>query len=787
MDNPTDSESSCAELASTPRLVLANGRCDVCAEPINLLRAPAVSYVSSRFHYFCSRECRDRFREVALTGQQTQVASTQVAVTHLNPRPDITLLNLKLTTPSEPPSAPQLQRSAAQTRVLFGGLGVVLLNVTGAVTLSLTVEQRWAAGVASALLFCTLGFVYHWGRRTLKTKDYALWGLGALGAALAIVSWTLLATQSLSAGAPLSSVFVGSIAGAALAVVLLAARLLLEGRNAHYLEMSIDALRVATAKRAKVVSARTPNGETQVTERPLDSIQISERLLIVAGERVPLDGKVSQGEGVILPHAFAESTLRVSAGSYVIGGAQLLEGELQVECLSSPLERTTPRPSKLLEQVMASSTLLGKLLRAQRFDVKLVLGLGVLTLVANVSQPLPALLSILAAVLLSLPLFSLKRFCRDPLWVALSMAERRGCIFSDAQSLDRAGNVTMVGLCTQGALYDEQVHVVDVILLGTSDLHSILALTHATQSLAPKHPVASALVRFAQSKGVAPAEIRRSDVYPGMGMRATSEQGDTVVVGNRRLLLSEGVSMARIEERVNSEESAAKSVIFFARAGQVQAIFVLQYKARPGALAAIQRLMDLRYTPLMLTGDHRTLSEANARQLDLVHVKADLSRRERGIEVQNMREGGEVVAVMGVREFDEEALWAADVPIAHVDNGFLPRGITLATKDLGDLVSALWLARQAVRSRAQTALMILAASGALALAAMGGLITPIVAVLACLCLDVFSLTAIERMLRQAQHILKPGMQKAGEDVQARDSASLQAKALDISHSPVSSA
>jgi Cu+-exporting ATPase len=232
------------------------------------------------------------------------------------------------------------------------------------------------------------------------------------------------------------------------------------------------------------------------------------------------------------------------------------------------------------------------------------------------------------------------------------------------------------------------------------------------------HPFAAAILRHARARGEAPDNVRNATVHAGLGVTALSEAGERLVVGSRALLMQEKISVAVADARVSELEAQGRSVLLVALAGKVVGHVALQDGLRPGARAAIQRLLDARIEPVLLSGEARETCETIARALDIDHVRPEVLPADRGAEVRALGEGGHVVAAIGHPVHDDGALGAADVSIALGAAGSTPGEWTvqLASDDVRDAALAIALARS-TREHARLAFAL-------------GLVPPVIALLA---------------------------------------------------------
>jgi P-type Cu+ transporter len=358
-------------------------------------------------------------------------------------------------------------------------------------------------------------------------------------------------------------------------------------------------------------------------------------------------------------------------------------------------------------------------------------------------------------VLLAVPLAAIRRASEAPYVAAAATAAERGIVFASAHTLERAGRAAVAVLCTHGTITEGEPEVVEMHALGDADANVLAALAAGAESTAEGHPIARAILRFCEARGIVPEAVRRATFLPGRGLTAVAPGGQELAVGNRGLLLAEGVSVAVADTDAARAEERGHTVVFVGLDGRVRALIILRDEDRLGARAAVQRLIDLGIEVVLMSGDHRGTVETLARHLDITHVKAELLPDERGAEVRRLRETGGVVATIGHPGEDESALSAADVPVILGAAGApeSERSVALTSDDVRDAAAALWLARAARRAAWRGTLAAVLGGGFLVtLAAIGTMsdIAPPIAALLALGLDAYALPSAARLLRRIE-------------------------------------
>jgi P-type Cu+ transporter len=257
------------------------------------------------------------------------------------------------------------------------------------------------------------------------------------------------------------------------------------------------------------------------------------------------------------------------------------------------------------------------------------------------------------------------------------------------------------------------------------DVGRVLSLAAGAETAAT-HPFASAILRAARARGVGLDNVRSASVHAGLGVTALASTGERLVVGSRALLLEERVSVAIADARVTELESQGRSVLLVGLGGKLVGLLALQDGLRPGARAAVQRVLDAHLEPVLLSGEARETCETIGRALAIEHVRPEILPAERGAEVRSLGEGGRVVAVLGHGATDDGALGAADVSIAMAAAGATPGewSVALASDDVRDAARALSIAHE-TRENVKIAIALGATPGLAALVALAFGVAPL--------------------------------------------------------------
>lgn len=715
--------------------------CPVCGTPVEPLRARSVLLLEDGFRFLCNAECRQRFlegdrdHEAAREPRRAQRASSRPtsrprrAPKRIPTTPEASAAHRALTAPREPP--PWLGLAAAGAGVVLGALAK---NPIVAMLATFAIGGASAAALASG-----------WSAR--REVGWVGWAIAPAGALLAAVAALLARAPGYDAR--------WWLVGAALAAAAVVVRTWLDARASQPIADVTNYL-IAKMPTAARVPVRAADWALEVDFQEVAPSRVKAGQEIVAGEGeiVAVDGIVQGGEAFALLHPSARTPVRRTVGDSILAGARITEGEVRILATRVGDERALVRPAAFGDpRSHRSAPLTIAAGRAMRWGGVLALAFAATgLLLAESGTGLAGQLAAAAAVLLAVPLVTIRRASEAPYVAAAATAAERGVAFSSAHTLDRAGRTAVAAICTHGTITEGEPEVVEVHAIGDADPNVLARLVAGAESVADGHPIARAVLRFCEARRLAPESVRRATFLPGRGVTAVSPTGGELVVGNRALLLAEGVSVAVADAEAARAEERGHTVVFVGLEGRVRAVISMRDEDRLGARAAVQRLIDLGIEVVLVSGDHRGTVEALAKHLDIGHVKAELLPDERGAEVRRLRETGGLVATVGRAGQDEHALSAADVQVILGAAGGPEgeRAVSLTSEDVRDAAAALWLAR-AARRAAWRGTITAALGGAflVTLAAIGVAAPAVVAVLA-LGIDAYALPSGARLLRRIE-------------------------------------
>ena len=416
----------------------------------------------------------------------------------------------------------------------------------------------------------------------------------------------------------------------------------------------------ALEKLAKLmpVQAHLLVGE-EIREVAVSELKKGDLVLVRPGEKVPSDGRVVDGLSSVNEALLTGESRPVPKrpGDRVIGGSLNLEGALKVEIEKTGEESYVGRVMEMVRRAQESKSRTQEL--ADRAAALLFyVALGV------------ALLSSLYWYLSGRPSFAFERAvtvmvvaCPHALGLAIplvvslstSLTARRGILVRERRAFENLRKVGVVVFDKTGTLTSGTLEVSDYLsLLPEGELLSLTAGVEKNS----EHPIARALVEFAERKGVKVPEAEDFQALPGRGARARVLEKE-VWVGGATLLRERGV-----EPPEEKEEWRGKTVVHVVVEGKPAGSFALSDRVREESKEAVERLKEKGMKVMMITGDGEEAAREVARELGIEEYRAQASPEEKAAWIEELRKRGETVAMVGDGVNDAPALVAADVGIA---------------------------------------------------------------------------------------------------------------------------
>ena len=438
----------------------------------------------------------------------------------------------------------------------------------------------------------------------------------------------------------------------------------------------------------------------------IDSIQPGELLRVRPGEKVPVDGEVTEGKGTVdesmvtgepMPVAKAAGS-KVTAGTINQTGGFVMRAEkVGADTLLSQIVHmvAAAQHSRAPIQRMAD--------QVAGYFVPVVILVAVVTFIAwLIWGPTPAfsyaLITSVAVLIIACPC-ALGLATPMSIMVGVGRGAQHGVLIRDAEALERMEKVDTLVVDKTGTLTEGKPRVVHIEPAAGINADGLLQRL-ASVERASEHPLAMAVVAAAQERKLALSDVTDFDSPVGKGVVGTV-QGEPLVSGAAKFLAERGIDVSPLNEAAEVQRAKSASVIFVALGGKLAGFVAIADPIKQTTLEALNALREAGVRIVMLTGDGNTTAQAVGRELKIDEVVAEVFPEDKAKIVQRLRDEGRIVAMAGDGVNDAPALAAAEVGIAMgtgTDVAMESAGITLLKGDLLGIVRARKLSHATMRN-----------------------------------------------------------------------------------------
>ncbi len=448
-------------------------------------------------------------------------------------------------------------------------------------------------------------------------------------------------------------------------------------------------------------TARKINEDGSETDIPLEDVQVGDILRIRPGEKVPVDGTVTDGSSSVDESMISGEPLPVKKykDEKVIGATVNTTGALTILAEKVGNDTVLAQIVKMVADAQRSRAPIQKLAdQVAGYFVPAVIGVALLAfiiwyLVGPAPQLAYALIVAVSVLIIACPC-ALGLATPMSIMVATGKGATMGVLFKNAEAIETMRKIDTIVVDKTGTLTLGKPKLTSVIAAGDMSEDKLLRFA-ATLEKSSEHPLAAAIVSGALERDIQLAEIADFDSITGKGVSGVVENAK-VLLGNTKLMSDAGVNITKIEEKVEAMSKEGQTVMFVAIDGHLAGILAVSDPIKDSTPDAIKQLHDQGLQVVMLTGDNRATAEAVAAKLNIDAVLAEVLPDEKAAEVKRLQDEGKMVAMAGDGINDAPALAQAHVGIAMgtgTDVAMESAGVTLVKGDLTGIVRATKLSR----------------------------------------------------------------------------------------------
>ena len=456
-------------------------------------------------------------------------------------------------------------------------------------------------------------------------------------------------------------------------------------------------------------------------EIPTEALRAGDVFLVKPGSLIPVDGTVLEGTSSVDEAAITGESIPVEKqpGTKVVSATVNKAGFLKCSADRVGEDTTLSQIVRLMEEASASKAPIAQLAdKVAGVFVPIVMGIALVTLavwlIAGAGAEF-AISSAIAVLVISCPC-ALGLATPVAIMVGTGVGASHGILIKSGEALQRAKEVDTVVLDKTGTITSGQLHVTQIGCYVSDMTLDTLAGIAAALEKKSEHPLAEAVVEYAQRRQLKLPEIKDFQAVFGRGVEGTLAEetaetgqlsspvkaGTRFRVGNRAYLEENGVKIPEVVleglERIAAE---GKTPLLVAAEGRLLGSIAVADTVKPGASVAINQLRKLGIHAVMLTGDNKRTAEAVRAELGIEEAVAEVLPQDKEKKIRELQAAGRKVAMVGDGINDAPALAAADVGMAigaGTDVALESADIVLMKSDLRDAVTAVRLSRAVIRN-----------------------------------------------------------------------------------------
>ena len=443
----------------------------------------------------------------------------------------------------------------------------------------------------------------------------------------------------------------------------------------------------------------------QEVEVPVEEVQVGDLIRVKPGEKVPVDGVVTEGNSTVDESMLTGESIPVSksVGDEVIGASLNKTGSFILKATKIGKDTALSQIIQLVEQAQGSKAPIAKL--ADKVSGVFVPIVIVLALVSGLAWYFLGQESWVFALTITISVLVIACPCAlglatpTAIMVGTGKGAENGILLKSGEALEEANHVNMVVFDKTGTITNGTPVVTDVVTAENTDADALIRLA-ASLEVASEHPLGEAIVAKAKEQGAALEEVTNFEAIPGFGIKG--HVGETLVfLGNEKWMRENGLANVEMNDKANHFAEQGKTPLYIGYNDAVQGLIVVADTVKESSARAIQTLHEMGIQVAMMTGDHERTAQAIAAEVGIDRVFSEVLPQDKANYVSKLQEEGYIVAMVGDGINDAPALAQAQVGIAigtGTDVAIESADAVLMKSDLMDVPAMLKLSRATIRN-----------------------------------------------------------------------------------------
>ena len=443
----------------------------------------------------------------------------------------------------------------------------------------------------------------------------------------------------------------------------------------------------------------------QEVEVPVEEVQVGDLIRVKPGEKVPVDGVVTEGNSTVDESMLTGESIPVSKsiGDEVIGASLNKTGSFILKATKIGKDTALSQIIQLVEQAQGSKAPIAKL--ADKVSGVFVPIVIVLALVSGLAWYFLGQESWVFALTITISVLVIACPCAlglatpTAIMVGTGKGAENGILLKSGEALEEANHVNMVVFDKTGTITNGTPVVTDVVTADNANADALIRLA-ASLEVASEHPLGEAIVAKAKEQGAALEEVTNFEAIPGFGIKG--HVGETLVfLGNEKWMRENGLVNVEMNDKANHFAEQGKTPLYIGYNDAVQGLIVVADTVKESSARAIQTLHEMGIQVAMMTGDHERTAQAIAAEVGIDRVFSEVLPQDKANYVSKLQEEGYIVAMVGDGINDAPALAQAQVGIAigtGTDVAIESADAVLMKSDLMDVPAMLKLSRATIRN-----------------------------------------------------------------------------------------
>ena len=439
-------------------------------------------------------------------------------------------------------------------------------------------------------------------------------------------------------------------------------------------------------------------------EVPIDEVEIGHIILVKPGEKIPVDGVVTEGNTSIDESMLTGESMPIDkkAGDQVYAASINKNGMIQFKATKVGGDTALAQIIKLVEEAQGSKAPIAQMADiVSGYFVPIVFVIAVIAFLAWFisGQSLVFSLTIFIAILVIACPCALGLATPTAIMVGTGKGAEYGILIKGGEALETTHKINTIVFDKTGTLTEGKPEVTNVITVNDVENSELIQIA-ASAEKGSEHPLADAIVRAAEKENLELLKVDKFEAIPGHGIEVEIN-GISVLLGNRKLMNDRNISLTELEAQSDILASEGKTPMYIAMNQKISGIIAVADVVKGSSAKAIEKLQSMGIEVAMITGDNRITAEAIAKQVGIDRVLAEVLPQDKSQEVKKLQAEGKKVAMVGDGINDAPALAQADIGIAigsGTDVAIESADIVLMRSDLMDVPTAIQLSKSTIKN-----------------------------------------------------------------------------------------